>query len=204
MANPWFRLYSEFQDDPDIQLLSEQMQRRFVMLLCSRCKTEVLTDTVIGFQWRMSVEDVAETKRVFIAAGFIDDTWTVMNWNKRQFVSDNTNDRVKKYRDKRQANGLPRGSNGLNDYDLYKRDCNCCIYCASTKNLCIDHIYPIILGGSDDYDNLAVACKACNSGKAGRTPEQAKYKIISMEAETRYRRYLTNVVYAETVTAEAM
>lgn len=98
MANPWFRLYSEFQDDPKIQLLSEPMQRRFIMLLCSRCKVEDLTDEVIAFQWRMSISEIRDTKQVFIEAGFIDEHWKVSAWDKRQYVSDKSTDRVKKFR----------------------------------------------------------------------------------------------------------
>lgn len=98
MANPWFRLYSEFQDDPKIQMLSEQMQRRFVMLLCSRCKVESLTDQIVAFQWRMPLADVLTTKAVFVEAGFIDDEWIVIAWDKRQYVSDKSTERVRKFR----------------------------------------------------------------------------------------------------------
>jgi hypothetical protein len=105
MANPWFRLYSELQDDPEIQMLPEHMQRRFVMLLCSRCKTENLSDTVIAFQWRMPMEDVLETKQVFIGAGFIDENWKIAAWDKRQFVSDNVTERVRKFRKNDTRNG---------------------------------------------------------------------------------------------------
>jgi hypothetical protein len=38
LANPWFRLYSEFADDPKVQMLTEAMHSRLVMLMCFRCK----------------------------------------------------------------------------------------------------------------------------------------------------------------------
>ena len=41
MANPWFRLYSEFATDPKVQMMSESYQRRFIMLLCIRCNGDV-------------------------------------------------------------------------------------------------------------------------------------------------------------------
>lgn len=55
----------------------------------------------------------------------------------------------------------------------YERDGSRCRYCGSVEKLSIDHIRPRIQGGCDDLENLAVACRPCNSRKNGRTPEQA-------------------------------
>ena len=52
--------------------------------------------------------------------------------------------------------------------ELVRRRANFrCEYChypefLSTSPLTIDHIYPQSLGGSDDMDNLALACRRCN------------------------------------------
>lgn len=190
MSNQWFRFYAEFSDDPKVQMMSECMQRRLAMLFCSHCKESSLSDASLAFAWRISLSDVEETKRVFLDSGLIREDWRLINWDKRQFVSDSSSERVKKYRDKRQSMGLKRGSAHLSDSALYDRDGNRCIYCMSPLQLCIDHIYPIALGGTDDYDNLGVACKACNSGKSGRTPEMAKKTIVSEIAKARYERFL--------------
>ena len=40
-----------------------------------------------------------------------------------------------------------------------------CVYCKSIKNLTIDHIYPVSLGGNNDPGNITVACARCNSIK---------------------------------------
>ncbi len=40
-----------------------------------------------------------------------------------------------------------------------------CNYCGSKNNLSMDHIFPKMLGGSDDAENLILACNACNSSK---------------------------------------
>lgn len=41
-----------------------------------------------------------------------------------------------------------------------------CTYCNKTNcNLEIDHIYPVILGGSGDIQNLTMACNLCNTSK---------------------------------------
>ena len=103
MANPWFRLYSEFAHDPKIQMLSEAMQRRYVMLMCLRCSEtlETLHETEIAFQLRLSAEELDETKKLFISKNFIDKHWNLLNWDKRQFVSDSSTMRVAKHRNKK-------------------------------------------------------------------------------------------------------
>jgi hypothetical protein len=103
MANPWFRLYSEFAHDPKIQMLSEAMQRRYVMLMCLKCSEtlETLHETEIAFQLRLSTGELDETKQLFISKKFIDEQWNLLNWDKRQFVSDSSTMRVAKHREKK-------------------------------------------------------------------------------------------------------
>ena len=103
MANPWFRLYSEFAHDPKIQMLSEAMQRRYVMLMCLRCSEvlETLHETEIAFQLRLSTDELEQTKQLFISKNFIDKHWNLLNWDKRQFVSDSSTMRVAKHREKK-------------------------------------------------------------------------------------------------------
>lgn len=189
MANAWFRMYSEFADDPKVQMMSESMQRRLAMLFCLRCREISLGDDEVAFALRISPEEAHQTKSLFLDKGFIGEDWGIRNWDTRQFVSDSSAERVKRYRDKRQAAGLNRGSSHLSDPFLYERDCNRCIYCGDTANLCIDHIFPITKGGDDHYDNLGVACKSCNSGKSGRDPYEAKLKFINKAAESRFHGY---------------
>ena len=40
-----------------------------------------------------------------------------------------------------------------------------CVYCGSTEPLTIDHVTPLSKGGTHTIDNLALACKSCNSSK---------------------------------------
>lgn len=49
----------------------------------------------------------------------------------------------------------------------------CCAYCLSQQNVAgvqytVDHIIPKALGGSDDIDNLCLACSDCNRAKYDR------------------------------------
>jgi hypothetical protein len=57
-------------------------------------------------------------------------------------------------------------------FEVLKRDKFTCRYCGAQAPkviLHIDHIKPVIEGGSDDLMNLITACQPCNSGK-GRIP----------------------------------
>lgn len=100
MANSWFRLYAEFAHDPKVQMLPEVMQRRYIMLMCLRCSNDLVTlqDEEIAFQLRITAEQLIETKALFIAKGFIDSSWNLVNWDKRQFHSDSSSHRVAKHR----------------------------------------------------------------------------------------------------------
>lgn len=106
----WFRLYAEFATDPKVQMMSEAMQRRLVMLFCLQCSNGIETfheterETAIAFALRVSETDLADTKDVFLKRGFINDDWTLANWDKRQYVSDSSTARVRKHREaKKQA-----------------------------------------------------------------------------------------------------
>ncbi|TQI72931.1 HNH endonuclease [Bosea sp. AK1] len=52
---------------------------------------------------------------------------------------------------------------------IYRRDGYLCAYCKTVDGQFeIDHIVPVTRGGSNDPDNLCVACKPCNSSKGDR------------------------------------
>jgi hypothetical protein len=52
--------------------------------------------------------------------------------------------------------------------EIGRRDGFQCQHCNATKDLAIDHIKPLILGGSNDLDNLQILCRTCNSRKSDR------------------------------------
>lgn len=103
MANPWFRLYSEFATDPKVQMLSESDQRRYIMLLCLRCSNEDVTlhETEVAFQLRITETEWAKTKAVLVAKKLISEDGKPTAWDKRQFVSDSSGPRVAAYRERK-------------------------------------------------------------------------------------------------------
>lgn len=102
MANSWFRLYAEFAHDAKVQMMGECEQRRLIMLFCIRCNGDVtLQDEEVAFQLRISNEEWVITKALFLSKGFINETNEVLNWDKRQYVSDSSAERVARHRNKK-------------------------------------------------------------------------------------------------------
>lgn len=99
----WFRMYGEFATDPKVQMMSEADQRRFVMLLCLRCSNDDVTlhETEIAFQLRISNEEWATSKALFLSKGLIDEDCQPAAWDRRQFVSDSSAKRVAAHRAKK-------------------------------------------------------------------------------------------------------
>ena len=99
----WFRMYGEFATDPKVQMMSEADQRRFIMVLCLRCSNEGVTlhETEIAFQLRISNEEWATTKALFLSKGLIDEDCMPTSWDRRQFVSDSSRSRVAAHRAKK-------------------------------------------------------------------------------------------------------
>lgn len=95
-------MYSEFAADPKVQSMSEPFQRRLVMLFCLRSSDVLVTlrERDIAFALRVTEQELSDTKRVFIDRGFIDEEWKVLNWSKRQFVSDSSTERTRAYRER--------------------------------------------------------------------------------------------------------
>lgn len=49
-----------------------------------------------------------------------------------------------------------------------------CIYCGSNKDVHVDHVVPLIRGGSHSIGNLAPACKKCNLQKGKKLVSEWK------------------------------
>lgn len=128
MANSWFRLYSEFATDPKVQMLSESDQRRLIMLFCFRCNDNVtLHDEEVTFLLRISNDEWQQTKALFIAKGFINSDNEILNWDKRQFTSDTSKNRVAAYRERKKQESndnvtlQKRNSNAIDTEQIQNR-----------------------------------------------------------------------------------
>jgi hypothetical protein len=58
-------------------------------------------------------------------------------------------------------------------HQIILRDGYACRYCGTTtRRLELDHIHPLSRGGSNDDDNLALACSPCNLAKGTKTVDE--------------------------------
>jgi 5-methylcytosine-specific restriction endonuclease McrA len=65
--------------------------------------------------------------------------------------------------------------------NVLTRDNFQCQYCGNRfprRQLNYDHVIPRLQGGRTVWENIVTACYPCNSRKAGRTPEQAKMRLL--------------------------
>lgn len=71
-------------------------------------------------------------------------------------------------------------------FDVFKRDDFVCQYCGAHPPkaiLEVDHITPVVDGGTDDMDNLVTACFACNRGKAANPLTAVPQSLADKAAE---------------------
>jgi len=77
-------------------------------------------------------------------------------------------DKVREQSRRRRALKLGATIGPVDEAAIYERD-EVCIYCTSDQDLTLDHLTPLARGGPHCQDNLAVACRSCNSSKGART-----------------------------------
>ena len=71
---------------------------------------------------------------------------------------------------------------------LMKRQGNTCVYCGHrriARSMDIDHMVPVVRGGSNDMDNLQVICSPCNQRKGDQTDEEFRARYSSLVPQKR-------------------
>lgn len=107
---PWFRLYAEMLEDPKIGTLSDAEFRTWIEILCLACQAgnNGSTDlTVSETEWKLR-RNVSETVSELLKRGIVTlhpndagkEIVTVAKWKKRQYQSDISTDRVRRFREK--------------------------------------------------------------------------------------------------------
>jgi 5-methylcytosine-specific restriction endonuclease McrA len=76
---------------------------------------------------------------------------------------------------------MPRREAKFNRRNIFARDGNRCQYCGKkfpSSDLSLDHVIPKSRGGKANWQNIVCACLKCNVRKGGRTPREARMKLI--------------------------
>ena len=110
----WFRVYSGIVDDPKIQRLDPPTFKALINLWCLASDNDGVFPPVdeIAFKLRMKPEKVRRLLNELRLAGLVDDDERGArphNWDKRQFISDVSTPRVKRFRERR-GNASATGS----------------------------------------------------------------------------------------------
>lgn len=103
----WFRFYDSVLDDPKVQRLSDPLFRAWVNLMCvaSRNAGHISANFKdIAFSLRVSEAKAKEIIGALVYGGLVDKNetdFTPHNWDGRQFQSDVSTPRVKRFRERR-------------------------------------------------------------------------------------------------------
>jgi 5-methylcytosine-specific restriction endonuclease McrA len=88
---------------------------------------------------------------------------------------------------------VPRRQVRFSRLNIYTRDRDTCQYCGvryPRSDLNLDHVIPRSQGGTSRWENIVCSCHACNRRKGGRTPEQARMKLIRMPARPEWTPFM--------------
>jgi 5-methylcytosine-specific restriction endonuclease McrA len=77
---------------------------------------------------------------------------------------------------------VPKRRVRFSRYNIFARDKSTCQYCGhrfSRSELNLDHVIPRSQGGTSTWENVVCSCHECNRKKGGRTPGEARMKLIA-------------------------
>lgn len=108
MADTWFRFYNYAVNDPKVQRLKPQIFKFWVNILCIASKNSGAIPHIedISFSVRLGQKVVEEYINILIANRLIhkaEHGFVPHNWDTRQYKSDGSTERVKRFRERSKA-----------------------------------------------------------------------------------------------------
>ncbi len=103
----WFRAYSEMVDDAKLRLLAFEDRWHYVAILCCKAQGLIdqtkpeLLDRVVGLKLGLDSRTLDEVRRRLVEVELIDKGWQPLGWDRRQFVSDTSAERTRKWRERK-------------------------------------------------------------------------------------------------------
>lgn len=92
---------------------------------------------------------------------------------------------------------MPAQTVRFNRKNLFARDGYQCQYCGQnqpTNKLSLDHVIPRSHGGQTTWENIVCCCLKCNGRKGGRTPQQARMKLLTRPVRPRFNPLLSESI----------
>jgi len=206
----WIKLLTEMFDDEKIKLIEAVPEADMILVIWIKLLTLAgkknmngyifltenipYTDEMLATLFNRPINTIRLALETFKNFGMInyngEGQIKITNWEKHQNIEGL--ERIKELNKKRATDYRKRlmavgGNNYLEHYqEVYQRDKGKCVYCGSIKDLCLDHLIPLIKGGDNEADNLALACKPCNAGKSGKLIEDTNYHFINDKTSEQY------------------
>ena len=84
---------------------------------------------------------------------------------------------------------VPRRHVRYSRLNIFARDNYTCQYCGGRPHrskLNLDHVIPRSLGGRTTWENVVASCVDCNRRKGGRTPAQARLRLLRQPMRPRW------------------
>jgi 5-methylcytosine-specific restriction endonuclease McrA len=80
--------------------------------------------------------------------------------------------------------------------NVFARDKFTCQYCGEQPHrsqLNLDHVIPRSLGGRTTWENVVCSCVVCNRRKGGRTPQQARLRLMRAPSKPRWTPLMNHI-----------
>ena len=105
MSGRWFRMYDDVINDPKVMKLPEATRWHWVAVLCAASKHggKVPAAAELAFLLRMTDQRAASLVAELLRAGLLDKVdggFVPHNWEGRQYKSDGSTERVKRFRER--------------------------------------------------------------------------------------------------------
>jgi 5-methylcytosine-specific restriction endonuclease McrA len=84
---------------------------------------------------------------------------------------------------------MPKRHVRFSRINIFARDAFTCQYCGGRPprpELNLDHVVPRSQGGRTTWENVVCSCVDCNRRKGGRTPEQARLRLLRRPSRPRW------------------
>lgn len=113
----WFRMYTDAVDNPKLKLIAFEDRWHYVALCCLQRsglldkRGDPNLERMIAVKLGVQLRELDEIKRRLMEVNLVDEHYKPVGWEERQFVSDSSTDRVRKYREKKKCNGMKRSGN---------------------------------------------------------------------------------------------
>ena len=117
MSIAWFRMYAESVDNAKLRTLAFEDRWHYVALLC--CKAQGILDSTdakildriigvkLGLDYSGPDSSLVAVKRRLLEIDLIDDRWQPTGWDERQYVSDTSRERTRRWRERKSPPAPP-------------------------------------------------------------------------------------------------